>query len=159
LGARATVANYNGENRSAIEGIGRGVQDRAAKQQAELVIRLADELNEELNLPATLLIGDQPAAFAEADRLRAESDLRLSTVPPLLALTVFLAASSSLWWLLTIPAVMVLLVQGIRKDLDSRSVIAGAIRVGKVSSRAVQNFEGGVQGLARRAQDEIVELS
>jgi len=54
------------------------------------------ESDRELSLPATLLVGEQPELFAEVDRLRAEGELRLAVVPPLLATIVLLAFEVSL---------------------------------------------------------------
>ena len=56
-------------------------------------------LNAELDLPATLLLTEpgrepDPQLFSEADRLKAERELRLAVVPPLSALAIFLAGIS-----------------------------------------------------------------
>lgn len=45
------------------------------------------ELENDLELPANLLLGQNPELFSEADRLNAESQFRLAVVPPLLAIT------------------------------------------------------------------------
>jgi hypothetical protein len=98
------------------------------------------EVDQELNLPATLLIGEQNELFAEVDRLRAEGELRMAVVPPLLALTALLTLRASPWWLLLIPAVATLCLQGLQKELDSRKLIADATRIGRVGSSSVSKF-------------------
>ncbi|HWM62454.1 MAG TPA: hypothetical protein VNP96_00510 [Solirubrobacterales bacterium] len=98
------------------------------------------EATRELDLPATLLVGDQAQLFAEVDRLRAEGELRMAVVPPLLGLMAFLAWDTSLLWLGLTPVIVVLFVQGIQKDLDSRKSIADAIWLGRIKSSSVAKF-------------------
>jgi len=109
----------------------------------QLSIRHDEALREgerELDLPATLLVGDQSELFAEVDRLRAEGELRVAVVPPLLALGILLAIEDSYWWLLLLPAVASLFVQGVQKHLDSKKIIADASQVGRVQASSIEKF-------------------
>lgn len=98
------------------------------------------EAERELDLPAILLVGDQPELFAEVDRLRSEGELRTAVSLPLIALALICGMEVSWWWLLVIPAVLILFQQGIAKDLAARTSIANAIRLGKASSAARSRF-------------------
>lgn len=102
---------------------------------------LATDLSRELDLPATLLAGDRPELFAEADRIRAEGELRVAVVPPLTALAVLLAVEVSPAWLLALLPVAQLLRQGIRREDDVRRLIGSALVQGAVQSAAVQRFD------------------
>lgn len=120
---------------------------------SELDNRASTTLRErarELDLPAILLVGDQSELFAEVDRLRAEGELRLAVVLPLLALTVFLALNGSLWWLAMLPAMAALWIQGIRREDDAKKSTADAIRLGRVPSSAAGKFEEWVNDLPNR---------
>jgi hypothetical protein len=99
------------------------------------------QVRRELDLPATLLVGDQPQTFGETDRLRSEGELRLALVPPLLALTCVLAVTNSPLWLLAVPGIAVLLWQGVQREDEARRVIASAISFGrKVPSQSRDAF-------------------
>jgi hypothetical protein len=102
------------------------------------------EAARELNLPATLLVGDKPELFAEVDRLRAEGDLRLTTAAPALALVVILAVTQSAWWLFGIAMLVWLLIQGLSKVGASRKLIADAIAQRRVDSSSQTEFESWV---------------
>jgi hypothetical protein len=134
-------------------------------QQAVLLRDAADDavqalregLQRELEFPATLLVGEQPATFAEADRLRAEGELRLAVVPPMVALVALLTVDSSDWWLATLPALLLLLVQGIRREDDARSVVAGAILFKKAESAALRRFDDDIAELNSRIDRLLAE--
>lgn len=111
--------------------------------QRAIDARAADadhEAARELELPATLLVGDKSELFAEVDRLRAEGELRMAVVPPLIGLTAYLCLESSLWWLLVCPLIVVLFFQGLQRELDSKKSIADAIWMGRVESSSVSKF-------------------
>jgi hypothetical protein len=107
------------------------------------------EAEEELDLPATLLIGEKPGLFAEVDRIRAEADLRLAVAPPLLANAVLLAIEGSRWWLLAIPPILVLFLQGVRRDFEWRQLTADAIRLGRIASSSIGRFAAWVEGIPK----------
>lgn len=85
-------------------------------------------LQRELALPTQALLMSKTAApdiqlFGEVDRLRAERELRLAVVPPLLAVVLFIGWNQShWWWLMTIP-LAVLLVQAHERDVAFRAVV------------------------------------
>ena len=102
---------------------------------------LGRELSRELDLPATLLVGDQPMLFSEVDRLRAEADIRTTVAPPLVAIAFAASAQSSAWWLLLALGAFVLLVLGAQRYEQSRKAIRDAMTFGKVESAAVKRFD------------------
>jgi hypothetical protein len=102
---------------------------------------LGRELRNELDLPATLLIGDQPETFAEADRIRAESELRFAVVPPLAALAVLFGEEANSLWYFSFIGILALAVQGVAKQDDARNVIAGAMLFGKAKSAALERWD------------------
>lgn len=104
-----------------------------------------DEVRRELDLPAILLVGDQPELFAEVDRLRSEGELRTAVSLPLVAIAVLCAFEVSFWWLLMLPAIWILFQQGIAKGHDARTSIANAIRLGKATSVAPTRFSDWVE--------------
>jgi len=58
-------------------------------------MKAREGLSRDLELPETLLVGGDPQLFAEADRLKAERELRLAVVPPLSAIAIFLTWNQS----------------------------------------------------------------
>lgn len=103
--------------------------------------RLRRELRNELDLPATLLIGDQPETFAEADRIRAESEVRFAVVPPLAALAALLGEKADSLWYLAFIGIVALAIQGVAKQDDARNVIAGAMLFNKAQSAALERWD------------------
>jgi hypothetical protein len=126
------------------------------KQIEELILSRTSaasaEARRELTLPATLLVGQQEHLFAEVDRLRAEGELRLAIVPPLCALLILLAILQSWFWLLGLPAVLLLFIQGFRREADSRKVIADAIDRDLVTSSALSKFASWVDAVPDRIE-------
>lgn len=98
-------------------------------------------LQRELDLPATLLAGDQPELFAEADRVRAEGELRAAMIPPLVAIVVLLAITTSWLWSFALLGILQLLVQSIRREDEARRLIGTALLFGRVRSAAVAQFD------------------
>ena len=116
------------------------------------------EAEREVDLPATLLVGDRPELFAEVDRLRAEGELRLAVAPPISALIILLAATASLWWLLAFPAGLILFVQGIQRNADSKRVIADAIQLGRIESSSLARFTNWVDALPAEIDRRVAQL-
>jgi hypothetical protein len=115
----------------------------SARQIAAVVRRaenLASELAGELDLPNTLLVGDQPEIFAEADRARAEADFRLALVLPSLALVMVLAITGGWWWLAGLLSSAALLTTGLAKQDEARTFIRNSIQSGKTPSPAAERF-------------------
>ncbi len=98
-------------------------------------------LLEETKLPATLLLGQEPQLFTEADRLKAESQFRLAIVPPLVAIVIFAACNLSLWWLLTMVPILILLWQSHLRNLDYRYLMFGAVERGMVKSESLDEIK------------------
>lgn len=111
-------------------------------------------LEAELELPATLLLGNEPMLFSEADRLKAERELRLAVVPPLVAISVYLALTQSHWWLLALIPVLILLSQGHTRNLAFRSLMIGAVQLGAVRSRSVEEFRSWVENIPEHTPEQ-----
>lgn len=123
----------------------KGALDEAFDTAAKGVVTAVD-------LPATLLVGDQPELYAEVDRLRAEGELQLAICVPLAAIVVALAIIDSNAWLVALPIPVLLATGGIRQTLHSRRLTADAITVGRVRSPSVVRFENWVATI-----DDVVE--
>jgi hypothetical protein len=131
---------------------GAAVGDSTRKARMDELEERADgtryEAERELDLPATLLIGERPALFAEVDRLRGEAELRVTVALPILSGIVLLAAKSTLWWLLASPLVLVLFIDGVRRDSDAKKIVADSIRLGRVPSSSIGRFSEWVDAIA-----------
>lgn len=115
-------------------------------------------LESDLQLPATLLLAERgrepdPQLFSEADRLKAERELRLAVVPPLSAIAIFLGWNQSWWWLALIP-VGVLLWQAHSRNLDFRSLMLGAMGNGLARSRSVEEFKRWIDSIPAPSAEE-----
>jgi hypothetical protein len=124
---------------------------RLAVQQA--LMELTDGLRRELDLPATLLVGEQPELFAEADRIGAESELRSAVVPPLMALAILLSIQASVLWLIALIPIAQLMVQAVRREDDARRLIGSALLFGRARSGAVERFDRDLAELAALSQN------
>jgi hypothetical protein len=135
--------------------------DGFSKRDTEIRYQLLDELvdrarsagieiERELSLPATLLVGDRPELFAEVDRLQSEGELRLAVAPPVTAILVLCAVQASSMWLVAFGPVLILFGQGIRRRQDARRIIADAMRIGSVQSSAATRFDEWVEYVPQR---------
>jgi hypothetical protein len=141
-----------------------GLEAEADPLEAELKRRLSKAhqgLVAELQLPATLLLTErgkepEPQLFSEADRFKAERDLRLAVVPPLSAIAIFLGWNQSWWWWLALIPVGILLWQAHNRNLDFRSLMFGAFARGLVRSRSrsVEEFRRWVESISEPSPDE-----
>jgi hypothetical protein len=122
-------------------GIPRGSRRPVSRELRRREEQALHEVQRELDLPATLLVGRQSELFAEVDRLRAEGELRMAVVCPLVALAGLCAGKASLWWLLLLPAALTLLIQGLQREADSRKLIADATRTGRLDASSVSKFD------------------
>lgn len=109
---------------------------------------LLEQVRNEMRLPANLLVGDQPELFAEVDRLRSESELRLIAVPPLVSLTVFLSVAMSPIWLAVAPLITVLAIQGTQRYEESTGTVANAAYFGKLRLVSIASYRDWVQQMA-----------
>ncbi|MBC9822559.1 hypothetical protein [Terrabacter sp. MAHUQ-38] len=117
------------------------IADEAEWRIADGQRQAYERSTEELELPATLLVGDEPALFAEVDRMRAEGELRISATPPLALIIVILALQVSPWFWLALPTVAALTYQGARRKGESRQMIIDAMRMGRVVSPAAKAYQ------------------
>jgi len=138
--ARSTLEEQRGQ-------LGSQEYERLELELRERANRADSEAGRELELPSTLLVGDRPELFAEVDRLRAEGDLRMTVVLPLVALTILFAVLQSPFFLLALVPIYGLLVQGIRNTAEARKTIADAITYGRVPSPSVKKFDAWVETL------------
>jgi hypothetical protein len=106
----------------------------------ERIDALGPQIRRELDLPNTLLVGDQPEIYAEADRARAEAEFRLALVLPSLALVVVLVAREGWLWAFGFVASWALLVTGLAKKAEARTFINNSIDSGKTPSPAARRF-------------------
>ena len=74
----------------------------------------------------------------------AQGDLRLAVVPPALALIVLLALQVSVFWLVAVLGVILLFVQGLQRESDSRKMVSDAIYFGRIESSSVKRYEAWV---------------
>jgi hypothetical protein len=140
----AATAGYDADELEAL-------RDHLARRASEA----AYEARRELDLPATLLVENQTELFSWVDRRHAESDLRLAVIPPLIALSTLLVVESSAWWLFVLPGLLVLFVQGVRRDFDAKKSIADAIRLGRISSPSASRFSDWVEETLPSELDRI----
>jgi hypothetical protein len=124
----------------------------------ERLVRTSRGTLRELELPATLLVGDQSELFSEVDRLRAEGQFRLAAALPLTAITILLALAASPVWLLALPGAAVLARQGARRASDSRRIIADAMTSGRIESSSIGRFERWVNDIDKVASRAIEVL-
>lgn len=115
-------------------------------------------LYEEIKLPATLLLGKEPELFTEADRLKAEGQFRLSIVPPLTVITVYIALTLSLWWLFIIIPILILLWQSHTRNLEYRYLMFGAIQRGVIDSESVEQFKAWVNSLQPESTSRTIDV-
>jgi hypothetical protein len=118
-------------------------EDWSPQEWLRLVLasrRYAQRAADELELPATLLVGQEPLAFAEADRERSEGEFRLAIVPPMIALTVILTVQHGLLWLCMLLGTAVLAAQGVVRERASRDIVRQTIRFKKLEPPAVARF-------------------
>ncbi|GAB3228700.1 hypothetical protein [Mycolicibacterium hippocampi] len=106
--------------------------------------RAADQLRDEMSLPATLLVGENPALFSEADRLKAEGELRLALVPPIAAITVLLSISHTPIWLCLFVALIIIAAQGLDREHKFQTLMDGALRQGQIIAQSIEEFKSWV---------------
>ncbi|MGV0774538.1 hypothetical protein [Mycolicibacterium smegmatis] len=116
-------------------------------------------LHEEIKLPATLLLGKEPELFTEADRLKSESQFRLTIVPPLTVITVYIALTESLWWLLIMIPLLILVWQSHTRNLEYRYLMFGAIQRGVIDSESVEEFKAWVNSLHPESTSRTVDTN
>ena len=159
LGRSPIITGYEGDpvqryQREAMERPGGDDHYRAhALNQIETQAMLARRgLDLELELPATLLLTERgrerdEQLFSEADRLKAEGELRLTVAPPLCAVAIFLGLNQSCWWWFLLVPVAVLLWQGHSRNLAYRSLMFDALGRGLAHSQSLDKFKRWIESL------------
>jgi hypothetical protein len=136
--------------------------DRRDYLWCELVGRtreLATQAEEQLEIPATLLVGDQALPFAEADRERAEAELRVGTSLPLAALAGLLMEAVSTWWGLLLLVAVALLWQGLLREDSARRLIIETIVHKDVPFTPFGKFTAAVEATEREAASTAALIS
>lgn len=105
------------------------------------------DVESELDLPSTLLVGDKDALFSEVDRLRSDGEFRISLGPPLAGLIILLAISSGIAFLLFLLALIPLQWQGAHLVRQSRLLVANAMEYGQAESPSAKKFATWVDDL------------
>jgi hypothetical protein len=108
-------------------------------------------VRDEADLPATLLIGENDRLYADADRIRAEGELRLSVVAPAAALVILAAVQSNPIWLVGLALVAELFLQGLRRIETARDLVVRGIRFGTAKSSALEDFDRAYERLLAEA--------
>lgn len=116
--------------------------------------RAASQLRDELTLPATLLIGNEPQLFSEVDRIKAESQLRFAIVPPLGAFVGYLGFVESSWWWFALIPVAVFAAQGANREDEYVSLMASAAERNMIPSQAINDVSKWVDELQDMAAAE-----
>lgn len=97
-----------------------------------------EDVEQELPLIRTLLLGERPELIGELDRLKAEADLRITVAFPLAFLAGFLGFEASWgWFALLLPAGLLVL-QGYQRQLEAGDLLAKAMRIGKADAPALE---------------------
>lgn len=117
-------------------------------------IAAGESLRREIALPATLLLGKDPELFTEADRLKAESQLRFAVVPPMLAIIAHLALTVTPWWWLCLIPAAILWVQGHSRNYEYETLMLGAVKLGAVSSATLDDLKQWVDAIPELTPDE-----
>jgi hypothetical protein len=139
------------DRKQRLESVERAITDLEVELNA-IRDRTETGLRREIDVPGTLLIEKEDSLYSEADRYRAEGELRLGVCPPLIAIIVVIASrEDSALWLLGLVAIVVLANQGVRRIQDARGVIARAIRFGTIRSAALEDFDMASERLMRQA--------
>jgi hypothetical protein len=129
-----------------------GVSNSVSDEVFDNAMLIQRRLRAEMDLPATLLLTERdrepdPQLFSEADRLKAEREMRLAVVPPLCAIVIFLGCNHSPWWWFALIPVAVLLWQAHSRNSAFLSLMSGALERGLARSAAIDEFIRWVESL------------
>lgn len=120
------------------------VEYRQLEEQLESAGR---KIQSELELPATLLIGKEPELFTEADRLKAESQLRLAVCLPLTFIIMYVSAHISSALLILLIPVIIIWFQGHRRELEFQSLMMTALEQDLARSRTLEDLKEWIDNL------------
>lgn len=132
--------------------------DIDVRRAAVLVPRVLQDLDIVAN---TRLLGRDQALYAEVDRNRAEVELRLAIIPPLLVLAIALGIVTAPWVLVVAAALGGLLAWGLFRDAVRRERLANQILLqsmaaGRVQSAKIESLVG--EALAAKSRHEPERL-
>jgi hypothetical protein len=121
---------------------------RAVTQDLEQILR-------------TRLLGKDPEYFSAVDRLRAEVELRLAVIPPLLVLACSVAASLAAWQGVAVitgalVAIMGLYWDALNRQREGNDMLADALADGRVNSPTLERFESTAAAIATRPTAETM---
>lgn len=112
-------------------------------REAIVVEGTIEELRQDLLLLPARLVGKESEIYERWDRLRAESEFRISVALPLLALALVLATRlHSIFALLILPCGY-LVQEGLGKSRAATSQLAESLRAGRVSSPVLERVKTG----------------
>jgi len=113
-----------------------------------------DQIERELPLIRTLLLGERPELVGELDRLQAEADLRITVAFPLAFFAVFLALEAGSGWVALLAPALLLLLQGYQRQLDAGDLIAKAMKIGKAEAPTLEAMSASVASVLQRVELE-----
>jgi hypothetical protein len=111
----------------------------------------------ELELPGTLLLVGEPDLFAEADRLSAEGELRLTVTAPITALIVLFSIQESPYWLAGLLAVLVLAYQGEQRTTASLRLTEQSFAFGRSELPSAKRFATWAEDFIGRARTDLAD--
>lgn len=112
------------------------------------------EVEHELPLIRTLLLGERPELVGELDRLQAEADLRITVAVPLAFLAFYLVVAASLGWLLAVLSAALLFAQGYQRQVETGNLIAKALRIGRANAPVLESLEASAEAALERTSLE-----
>jgi hypothetical protein len=120
-------------------------ESRSAEALAHV---LEQQVQTELPLIRTRLLGREAEFFSAVDRLRAEAEFRLALGPPLLALAGALAWRAT-WWAaaFTVVTAVVLALQGVERARRSSDALIDAVRIGRAQAPALERVTETIERL------------
>lgn len=101
---------------------------------------LARAVRGDFDLIERRLIGEHPELYSEADRLGAEARFRFAIIPPLMVLSVLLAARYSWTWAFLLLPIAVLFVQGLARHRERGDLLVDALVLGRVQAPTIERL-------------------
>jgi len=123
-----------------------------------------ENVEQELPLIRTLLLGEHSDLVGELDRLQAEADLRITVAVPIVAFAGLLCFAVSVGWLFALVPAALLLAQGFQRQIEVGDLLAKALRIGKVNAPSLESLDASAvaaierieleEDLAKKVRDE-----
>jgi len=111
------------------------LSEQDVRRDADLggpALGLTERLMTDLRLSKLRLLEKSPEVFEEVDRTESEAETRLAVVPPLIALVLVLAFTSSAFWLVGALPVLMLFHQGVQRRQERGDQLIDAVSVGTI---------------------------